>query len=282
MAFQNAKREMKVAYGHSDPKCSDNEHRKSLHVMFGGSKDITSWHVIKTLRREVAAAAPAPRVALHRKWMETSISFDASHYPKSMVGTEWLPLLVSPTIANIILYNILIDGGATLNLICFASLKKLQIPMSKLQPLCPFSGVGPMLVMSRSCISILVTFKMPDNFCIESILFDIVEVNLPFNAILGRSALYQFVVVAHYGYLVLKMLPPNDVLKICGDHDAGVSVVEKLQALAAAHEATAGPVYQGPMPPSLRQHSSASRPHVQPSDNEGVRVKTIQIGADAS
>jgi hypothetical protein len=34
--------------------------------------------------------------------------------------------------------------------------------------------------------------------------------------------------VAHYGYLVLKMPSPNDVLKICGDRDAGVSALEKL------------------------------------------------------
>jgi hypothetical protein len=46
---------------------------------------------------------------------------------------------------------------------------------------------------------------MTENFCTESILFDVAEVSLPFNAILGRPTLYQFMVVAHYGYLVLKM-----------------------------------------------------------------------------
>jgi hypothetical protein len=35
MAFQNAKREMKAIYGHSDSKSSDNEHCKAPHVMFG-------------------------------------------------------------------------------------------------------------------------------------------------------------------------------------------------------------------------------------------------------
>jgi hypothetical protein len=74
----------------------------------------------------------------------------------------------------------------------------------------------------------------------ESILFDNVEVSLPFNAILGRPALYQFLAVAHYGYLVLKMSSPNSVLKICEDRDASVSVLEKLQALATQHEAAAG------------------------------------------
>jgi hypothetical protein len=98
-----------------------------------------------------------------------------------------------------------------------------------------------MSVMLRSRISLLVTFGMPENVHTESVLFDVTEVNLPFNTILGRPALYQFMAVAHYGYLVLKMLTPNDVLKICEDCDAGISILEKLQALVPSHEATTEP-----------------------------------------
>jgi hypothetical protein len=42
-----------------------------------------------------------------------------------MVGTGQLPLLISPTIVNINLYHILINGGAALNLISLAAFKKL-------------------------------------------------------------------------------------------------------------------------------------------------------------
>jgi hypothetical protein len=69
------------------------------------------------------------------------------------------------------------------------------------------------------------------NFRTESILFNVAEVSLPFNA-LGRPVLYQFMAVAHYEYLVLKMSSPNSVLKIRGDRDVGVSALENLQALA--------------------------------------------------
>jgi hypothetical protein len=47
--------------------------------------------------------------------------------------------------------------------------------------------------------------------------------------------------VIHYEYLVLKMPSPNNVLKIRGDRDVGVSALEKLQALAASCEAALGP-----------------------------------------
>jgi hypothetical protein len=69
---------------------------------------------------------------------------------------------------------------------------------------------------------------MAENFCTESILFDVAEVSLPFNAILGRPALYLFMAVAHYGYLVLKMPSSKVVLKIRGDRDVGISALKKL------------------------------------------------------
>jgi hypothetical protein len=145
-----------------------------------------------------------------------------------MAGVGLLLLLVSSTIINIKLYHVLIDGGVALNVISLAAFKKLQIPMSKLQPSCPFSIVGLVSVILCSCISLPATFRSLENFRTESILFDVAEVSLSFNAILGRPALYQFMAVSHYGYLVLKMSSPNDILKIRKDRDVGVSALEKL------------------------------------------------------
>jgi hypothetical protein len=142
------------------------------------------------------AVSPALMAVPHRKWMETLISFDASNCPKSMVGARQLPLLVSPTIASIKLYHVLIDGGTALNLISLTAFKKLQILMSKLQPSRPFSTVGPVSVMPRGCTSLPVTFGTLENFCTERILLDVVEVNLPFNTI-----------------LVLAILKPNRIIR---------------------------------------------------------------------
>jgi hypothetical protein len=192
-----------------------------------------------------------------------------------------LPLLVSPTISNVKLYHVLIDEGAAFNLISLVAFKRLQILMGKLQPSRPFFGVGPVSGMPRGCISLLVTFGTTENFRTESVLFDVAKVSLPFNAILGRPALYQFIVVAHYGYLVLKMTSPNGVLKIRGDRDVGAYALEKLQALAAAREAAEEHGGQDPAPPSSRQRGSASAPRVQPTGKEDVPVKTVQVGTEA-
>jgi hypothetical protein len=158
--------------------------------------------------------APALKAAPHCKWVETLIGFDASDYPKRMASTGQLLLLVSLTIANFKLYHILIDRGAVLNFTSLAAFKKLQIPMGKLHLSRPFSEVGLVSVMPHGCISLPVTFGTAENFHAESILFNVAEVRLPFNTILGRLALYQFMAVSHYRYLVLKMPSPSDILKI--------------------------------------------------------------------
>jgi hypothetical protein len=128
-----------------------------------------------------------------------------------MAASGQLPLVVSPTVANIRLYHVLIDGDAALNLISLTAFQKLQIRLSKLAPLHPFSGVGLGSIIPRGSISLSVTFGMPEIYHTESVVFDVAEASLPFNAILGRPALYQFMTVAHYGYLVLKMSSPNNM-----------------------------------------------------------------------
>jgi hypothetical protein len=52
----------------------------------------------------------------------------------------------------------------------------------------------------------------------------------PFNTILGRPALYWFMVISHYEYLILKILAPNWVITVHINHKAA-SVVEMMYDL---------------------------------------------------
>jgi hypothetical protein len=76
--------------------------------------------------------------------------------------------------------------------------------------------------------------------------------------------LYQFMAVAHYGYLVLKMSSPNGVLKIRIDHDVGVSALEKLEALATQHDAIVGPGSPDQAPSSSHERGSLLAPVCSP------------------
>ena len=125
-------------------------------------------------------------------------------------------------------------------------------------------------------ITLPVTFGTEENFHTESVQFDVAEVNLPFNAIIGRPALYRFMAIAHYGYLVLKMPSPAGVLTVRGDRTTVVAAVEKLHALVA--EAARSEEE----PSTSRARAPAKAPKVQPSDPDDVPVKMVQIGADSS
>jgi ribonuclease HI len=120
-----------------------------------------------------------------------------------------------------------------------------------------------------------VTFGTGENFRTENVQFDVAEVNLPFNAIIGRPALYWFMAIAHYGYLVLKMPSPAGVLSVRGDRTAALAAVQKLHALAAETPRPGG----GGRSPSA---SGAKAPKVQPTEADGRPAKTIQVGADPS
>jgi hypothetical protein len=144
-----------------------------------------------------------------------------------------------------------------------------------LGPCRPFSGVGPQPVYPLGSITLPVTFGMGENFHTENIQFDVAEVNLPFNAIIGRPTLYWFMAIAHYEYLVLKMSSPAGILTVRGDRTAALAAVEKLHTLAAE---IARPDDGGG--PSSRAPSKATK--VQSSGADGGPAKTIQVGADPS
>jgi len=145
-----------------------------------------------------------------------------------------------------------------------------------LAPSHPFSGVGAQPVFPLGSIA-RVTFGTEENFRTVNVQFDVVEVNLPFNAIIGRPALYRFMAIAHYEYLVSKRLSPAGVLTVWADRTTAVAAVEKLRALAVEAART-----EGEAPSTLRPRVPVRAPMVQPSDPDDVPVKTVQVGEDSS
>ena len=170
LGYQSPDRTLKSLYNDDDSDSGDDERRKKLYVMYGGSCGLTSRREVKALRREVLAARPGPpRAAPHQRWQNTTILFGPSDCPENMAGAGILPIITSPVVANIRLCHVLIDGGAALSIISYAAFKQLQIPESKLTPSRPFSGVGPHPVWPVGCIRLPVTFRTQENFRTETI-----------------------------------------------------------------------------------------------------------------
>jgi hypothetical protein len=128
-------------------------------------------------------------------------------------------------------------------------------------------------------IALPVTFGTEENSRMENVQFDVAEVNLPFNAIIGRPALYQFMAIAHYGYLVLKMPSLAGILTVRGDRTAMLAAVEKPHALAAE---AARPDDGGKNPSASGTKAPTKVPKMRPSGVDDVPIKAIRLCADSS
>jgi hypothetical protein len=126
LGYQSAEGVLKDVFTGDSDSGDDNDHRKKLYVMYGGSWELTSRRNVKSLRQEVLSVVPGvPKAAPHQRWRSTTISFGASDCPENMAGAGILPLITAPIITNKRLHHDLIDGGGGLNVIRHAAFKQL-------------------------------------------------------------------------------------------------------------------------------------------------------------
>ena len=111
----------------------------------------------------------------------------------------------------------LVDGGAGLNLISSAVIDGLQIAEEELEVTGTFQGVNPGRSHPKRNITLPVTFGGELNYHTEKIVFHLVDLPRPYNGILGRSTLPNFMAASHYAYNSLKMHGLLGVLTIPSD-----------------------------------------------------------------
>ena len=119
---------------------------------------------------------PVPEARKPLKWSRTRIIFDEEGHPNRTT---------------------VVDGRAGLNLISPAIINKLQIAEDELKATGTFQGVNPGRSHPKGKIMLLVTFGGELNYRTEKIVFDVVDLPLPYNGILGRPALAKFMAASH-------------------------------------------------------------------------------------
>ena len=149
--------------------------------------------------------------------------------------------MVSPTIRNLKVTRILVDDGAGLNLILPAVVKKLQIPDGDLEETGTFQGVNPGRSQPKGKITLPVTFGGELNHKTERIVFDVAEIPLPYNGILGRPALAKFMAASHYAYNMLKMPGPMNIITVPSDKKDALICADQLYREAVAAAAAKAP-----------------------------------------
>ncbi|XP_062230404.1 uncharacterized protein LOC133928174 [Phragmites australis] len=113
---------------------------------------------------------------------------------------------------------VLVDGGSSINLLFADPLDTLQVLRNLLKLSPPFFEITPdSSAKSLGYIEMPVTFGLLSNFRTERVLFDVVDFGTVYNAILGRPAMAQFMVVAHYAYQAIKIPGPKGAIAILGN-----------------------------------------------------------------
>ncbi len=148
-------------------------------------------------------------------------------------------MLCTPTICQVAVTRTLIDGGAGLSMLSVEAFNLLCIPLERLQPSRPFSGVGGKSSSSLGQIRLPVTFGTYDNFRTELVDFDIAPIGLAYNAILGYPALAQFMAAMHPAYNLMKMPGSSGVLTVHGDTGDALRVLKLVFKIAASAQPAA-------------------------------------------
>ena len=144
-------------------------------------------------------------------------------------------MLCTPTTYNVAVTRTLINGGAGLNMLSVEAFSLLHVPLERLRPSKPFSGVGGGSSNPLGQIRFPMTFGTRDNYRTELINFNIARIGLPYNAILGYPALFQFMAATHPAYNLMKMPGSKGVLTMAGDTKDSVAALKlAFRAMAAA------------------------------------------------
>jgi hypothetical protein len=157
------------------------------------------------MKRELLAAAPTHEAMRRARWSEVALTFDQIDHPPCVARGGQIAMVVSPTVCNVKLGCVLIDGGAALNILSPVAFDAIKAPGMVLRPSQPIIGVTPGHTWPLGHIDFPVTFGGSANFRTERVDFDVADLSLPYNAVLGRPALAQ----VHGGGL-LRLSPDED------------------------------------------------------------------------
>ena len=84
----------------------------------------------------------------------------------------------------------------------------------------PLCGFGGRKIDVLGSILLEVSFGRGNNCRTEDIIFDVVDINYPYNSIIGRPTLNAFEAVLHPAYLAMKIPSRFEVIMVYGSQEA--------------------------------------------------------------
>jgi hypothetical protein len=128
-------------------------------------------------------------------------------------------MVISCVIKGFLVHNVLVDIGSAAGIIFAKAFKQMQEPEDKIHdathPLCGFRGRQ---IVALGKITMSVTFGYVHNTRTEQVVYDIVDMEYPYNAIIGRGTLNAFEAILHPTYLCMKIPLEQDDEDITSIH----------------------------------------------------------------
>jgi hypothetical protein len=130
-------------------------------------------------------------------------------------------IVISCVIKGFLVHNVLVDTGSATDIIFAKAFRQMQEPDDKIHdathPLCGFRGRQ---IVALSKIAMSVTFGYVNNTRTEHVVFDIVDMEYPYNAIIGRGTLNGFKSILHPTYLCMKIPSEQGSIAVHGSQEA--------------------------------------------------------------
>jgi hypothetical protein len=120
-----------------------------------------------------------------------------------------------------LVHNVLVDIGSATYIIFVKAFRQLQEQDDKIHdathPLCGFGGRQIVALLK---ITMVITFGYVHNTRTGQVVFDIVDMDYPYNAIIGRGTLNAFEAILHPAYLCMKIPYDQGPIAVRGSQEA--------------------------------------------------------------
>jgi hypothetical protein len=130
-------------------------------------------------------------------------------------------MVISCVIKGFLINNVLVDTGSAADIIFAKAFRQMQEPEDKIHdathPLCGFRGRQ---IAALGKITMPVTFGFIHKTRTEHVVFDIVDMEYPYNAIIGRGILNVFEAILHPAYTCMKIPSEQGPVVVHGSQEA--------------------------------------------------------------
>jgi hypothetical protein len=130
-------------------------------------------------------------------------------------------MVISCVIKGFLVHNVLVDTCSAADIIFAKAFRQMQEPDDKIHdathPLCGFGGRQ---IVALGKITMQVTFGYIHNTGTEEVVFDIIDMEYPYNAIIGRGTLNAFEAILHPAYLCMKIPLEQGPITVHGSQEA--------------------------------------------------------------